>query len=112
MLSMTEAKAIKAAGLDEEPLVVVRLTRSWWGDKSGFHEKTSLRFLKRKCRGFNWVKEEVSAIGDEEFVQGIQNLSQCNEGIYELRYFGLSYDYETDSYEADGYTLVPFTEEA
>ncbi len=94
-----------------DPTVVVRLTKSRWGDKNGLHMKTSIRFLRRKCRGFNYMEEEAQAIGCEDFIDGIQNLETVPEGIYELQYDGMTRDYETGYYEADGYKLVPYKEE-
>lgn len=109
----TEAELPRVFDIEpvSEPVIVVRLTKSRWGDKNGMHSKTSIRFLKRKCQGYNYMEDEASDIGYDEFVGAISNLETVPEGIYELKYDGVSRDWETGYYEADGYKLVPYKEE-
>jgi len=66
------------------PLVFVRLTTSYWYDHSGINIKQTLRFLKRKCEGHNFIEEDCSMIGAAEVVPRIINLGECKDGVYQV----------------------------
>lgn len=63
-------------------LVVVRLKRSYWSDDKCLHLRTDLNFLKRKCKGENWLVKEALNIGPEEVIPLIKNLAECKDGVY------------------------------
>jgi hypothetical protein len=67
---------------EPRPVVVVRLTTSYWHDRNGMHWKQSLRFLKRKCVGYNVIYEDCQNIGANEVIPRIENLSECDDGLY------------------------------
>jgi hypothetical protein len=90
--------------------VVVRLTTSYYFDKNGLYERRSLKFLKRKCRNFNFVKEDASCMGAKDLITGIINLSECEDGIYEIITCNESRDWETGVIDYYEYQLIPFNE--
>ena len=63
---------------------IVRLTTSCWHNGDGLHINRTLRFLKRKCQGYNILYEDCQMIGADEVVNHITNLDECGDGIYEV----------------------------
>jgi len=94
-----------------ENLVVVRVTTSYWSDKSGLHQKKSVIPIKRKCRGYNTLMEDASDIGVEEVVTRILNLDSVDDGVYEVILFNMFRDPESGYVEGYDYKLVPYKEE-
>ena len=91
--------------------VVVRLTTSSWTSKEGIHTTQSLRFLKRKCIGHNFVDEDAR-VGEAGDVMGrIINLHQCCDGLYDVVICNQSTDYETGYVDDYDYKLIPYTED-
>lgn len=91
-----------------EPEVVVRLVRSYWKDKSGLHMKTSLKYLKRKCKGFNFIEDDAYQVGAEDVVHVITNLETSPDGIYRLITCNECRDWESGYIESWDYELVPY----
>ena len=87
---------------------VVKLSTSAWSDKRGIHIRKSLTYLRRKCVGFNVLEEDAGAIGIEELVNGIVNLDDCSDGIYEVCVTDVSHDYETGYIDSYNLKLIPF----
>jgi hypothetical protein len=69
---------------EPRPQVFVRLTTTSWHDNNGIYVKQSLRFLRRKCVGFNVMEEDCSAIGADQVVARIENLHECDDGVYQI----------------------------
>ena len=70
--------------LEQENRCVVKISTSYWHDKNGIYSKKSLRFLRRKCKGHNWISEDASMIGADEIFPRIVNLNDCEDGIYDV----------------------------
>lgn len=104
-------------GLDLIPIdkiidsrVVVRVKTSTWDDKYGLHTKKSLLFLKRKCDGINFLKEDCSSIDAEHVMSHIENLDDCSDGIYEVIMCNVSHDFESGHVDNWDYRLIPYKE--
>ncbi len=95
----------------EQPIVIVRLKTSYWSDKRGMHQKKSITFLQRKCKGYNFVEEDISNVGAEDVISQIINLNECNDGNYIITTVNEKRDWETGYVEEWEYKLVEFTEE-
>lgn len=91
--------------------VIVRLVTSSWTSREGIHTTQSLRYLKRKCIGHNFVEEDASIISAGDVMTRIINLHKCVDGIYEVVICNEFRDYETGNVEDYDYKLVPYTEE-
>lgn len=63
---------------------VVRLSTSCWHNGNEVNIKRTLRYLKRKCKGFNLLDEDCRNIGAKEVVESITNLDDCEDGVYEI----------------------------
>jgi len=89
-------------------MCVVRLTTSVWHDKNGVHIDKTLRFLKRKCVGYNILYEDCCMAGAADVVKNITNLNECKDGVYQVVTCNESSDWETphilDDYD---YKLIP-----
>lgn len=86
--------------------VVVRVRTSCWHDRNGFYEKRSFIYLKRKCKGFNWVENDL----DEEVIARISSMNQVEDGIYSIVPINQSRDWETGMIDDYDYELIPYTE--
>lgn len=92
----------------EKALAVVRLRTSTWSDRKGVHIRRSLTYLRKLCRGFNVLEEDVSNLGAEDAVGQITNLEECPDGIYEVRVCNQSTDWETGYVDGYDLKLIPF----
>ena len=79
-----ELLCLPVESTEPHPVVVVRLTTSYWHDRNGVHWKQSLRWLKRKSVGFNVMHEDCTMIGANEVIPRIVNLHECDDGIYQI----------------------------
>ena len=96
---------------EEKCKCIVRLITSHWHDPDGIYEKKSLKFLKRKCNGFNIISEDAGYVGASEVVKRITNLDICEDGIYEVVICNEFSAWETPHIVEDyDYKLVPFAE--
>lgn len=94
------------------PVVVVRITTSYWYDGNGLYSKKTIRFQRRKCSGgFNLLHEDCQMIGADEVIPRITNLNECEDGLYIVKTCNESSDWETphiiDDYD---YILIPYEE--
>lgn len=89
--------------------IVVRLRRSYWHDNDGAYQRTSLRYLKRHTMGFNVFDDDCSMVGAEDVLRKIVNLHKCKDGVYILKTYNSSIDWETGYVEHWDYILTPFT---
>jgi len=104
---MIELKAYEESTPPENSCVV-KLKTSTWNDSRGLHIKKSITYLRRKCVGFNFLEEEVSAIGPEEAARSIINLDECKDGIYEVVICNETHDWESGIVDGWSLKLVPF----
>ena len=92
---------------------VVRLTTSSWGDSKGLHIKRDLTFLKKKCKGFNILEEDIGMIGAPDVVKQITNLDECEDGVYQVITCNEWASWETPNIIEDyDYKLIPYNEPA
>jgi hypothetical protein len=96
---------------EEKSHTVVRLTTTMWHDNGGVYTKQTFRFLKRKCNGYNIIKEDCDMAGAKEVIPRIINLSECKDGLYEIVICNERGDWETPHILDDwDYKLIPFEE--
>lgn len=94
---------------EERSKVVVRLSTSSWYDHDGMHIKKTLRYLKRQCKGFNFIHEDCCMIGSSEVFPRIINLDECKDGIYEVITCNERSSWETPHIIEDyDYKLIPY----
>jgi len=90
-------------------LCVVRLTTSAWNDGSGIHIKKTIRYLRRKCSGYNILDEDCSNAGTDCVVKKIVNLDECEDGVYKVVTCNEWSAWETPHIIEDyDYKLIPF----
>lgn len=87
--------------------LIFRLSRSAWPSKGGIQIKTSLTLLKKKSAGFNLFEEDISQTTAMDVADRITNLSQCEDGVYQLVMCNQRRDYETGNIEEWDYKLLP-----
>lgn len=92
----------------EEPRCVVKVETSKYFDKNGFVFKKQVRQLKRKSHQLNIHSDVLIEIEDIDL---IINLHDVPDGVYELTWVNVSYDYETGYADDWEYELVPYNEE-
>lgn len=93
----------------EPSQVVVRLATSMWHDSDGLHIKKTLRYLKRQCKGFNFIHEDCSMIGASEVFPRITNFDECKDGLYQLITCNEFAAWETPHIVEDyDYKLIPY----
>ena len=87
---------------------VVKLTTTHWKDANGVYTKKSLKYLKRKCVGFNIIDEDATNGGPEFIFPKIVNLHECQDGVYEVITCNEFSCWETPSIIEDyDYKLIP-----
>lgn len=91
-------------------LEVIRLTTSYWADRSAIHVKRTIRILRRKSSEHTLLDEEVSMIGADLAIPKIVNLHECEDGIYEVQTCNESRDYDTGHIDDYDFKLVPHIE--
>lgn len=98
----------KGHQVSDEPIhLIFRLSRSAWPSKGGIQIKTSLTLLKKKSAGFNLFEEDISQTTAMDVADRITNLSQCEDGVYQLVMCNQRRDYETGNIEEWDYKLLP-----
>lgn len=96
----------------EKSRCVVRLTTSCWYNGDGLHINRTLRFLKRKCGGYNILYEDCQMIGADEVISHITNLDECKDGVYEVVTCNEWGAWETPHIIEDyDYKLIPLNEQ-
>ena len=87
---------------EPENRCVVRLKTEYWSNKKGIYTKRSILFMRRKSIGFNVLEEECNHVAAEDSLSNINNLNECEDGLYEAVACNFSRDYESgiiDGYE-------------
>jgi len=108
---MTMFNVLEREDKPDQSLCVVRLVTTVWIDARGVHQKRSLNFLKRKCKGYNILIEDCQMVGASEIVPRIINLNDVVDGIYQVVTCNEIEDRETGSVEQYDYKLVLFEDE-
>lgn len=104
-LNMLDELMDKCEATDNS-ICTVRLKTSYWSDSNGVYTKKSLTYLRRKSQGYNLLKEEVSAVGAEDAVKIIENLYDCEDGIYEVVVCNERRDWEAGYIDQYDFKLV------
>jgi len=92
----------------KENQTVVRVETTYWHDASGAYSKKSLKVLKRKSFGYNYLLEECSVSGTYDCFIKITNLDTVPDGIYEVVICDKHRDWETGYVDDWNLKLVPF----
>lgn len=93
---------------EPENICIVRVTTDYWSDSKGLYSKKSIKFLKRKCKGWNILQEDCSAIGADEVFLRIENLYDVEDGVYEVITTNAQRDWESGYIEDYDYCLVKY----
>lgn len=96
---------------EDDPVVVVRLKSTQYQSKRGMESRRTLNFLKRKCRGFNFLQNDVVEVGAEDVMRAITNLNTSDDGVYRVVICNEHRDWETGLIEDWEYKLIPYEEE-
>lgn len=109
MLGQICAKDIKDVAQDYEEQTVVRVTTTCWADKNGYSCKKQIRFMRRKCTGFNLLSQEIEIVSNENLATLISNLNEVEDGLYDVSVIG--YDTGSDGEQYDfQFELTPYSE--
>lgn len=87
---------------------VVRLRTTVWSDRKGVYQQRSLTYLRRLCREYNVLEEDIAVIGAEDALAQVTNLEECPDGIYEVVTCNQTTDWETGYVDDYDFKLVPF----
>jgi hypothetical protein len=97
-------------GPEPRSRIVVRLTTNYYCNNQKAVIKKELRFLKRKSYGDNFFIEDCGSGGDDIVIKSIENLDECEDGIYELVTCDVSYDWETGYADGWNWKLIEYKE--
>jgi hypothetical protein len=87
--------------------VIVSIKTSSWSDDNGLYQKKSIKFLKKQCKGHNFVLEDVSQTGADLVIKNISNLDEVTDGKFKIIMANFFTDHETGYVEDWDYKLVP-----
>ena len=91
---------------------VIRLSTSYWHDRSGIHMRKNLIFQKkRSINSCDILAVQASNIGACDVFPIITNLNECEDGLYEVIRTNISYDRETGECDFYDFKLIPFKED-
>jgi hypothetical protein len=110
VLAVHENHVLVDLNVEAKPRSVVRVKTSSWSDKKGFYQKKSITYLKRKSKYHNWIEDEISNIGALQVFDGITNINEVDDGVYEVLTCNESWDWETGMLDSWEYKLVEFEE--
>lgn len=92
----------------QDNLTVVRVATSAWENNKGIHQKKSLIWVKRLCRGENALQTDVDAATCEDVISRVVNLNDCPDGLYRVVLCNISRDRETGYIDSFDYRLWPY----
>jgi hypothetical protein len=101
--------ATSPSGKEPDAILVVRVTTSYWSDRSGGHMRKKVGFMKRLSKGFNLLDEDFGNIGADEVIPRILNLHDVEDGLYVVHTANEERDWETGNVEEYDYRLYPYT---
>ena len=90
--------------------LVFRITTNQYHDDNGVYYKRSLKYLKRKCHGFNILDEDCANCSAEEVIPRIVNFHTVKDGIYTVDTVNHKYDFESGYLDDYDYKLVEYKE--
>lgn len=93
---------------DQRCIVVGRLITSFWHSNDGISSRREFRFLYRKCKNHNFLKEDADMIGADETWRRIINIDDCKDGIYQVVTCNESRDWETGIIDDYDFKLIPY----
>lgn len=64
--------------------------------------------MRKHCYGLNLLEEELGSVGPIDTLERIANIGTCDDGLYEVKAYNESYDYETGYIDNYDLRLVPF----
>jgi len=91
---------------EEKAVCIVRLTTTAWSDKRGVHLKKSLSYLKRRCTGNHFLKEDCDNVGEDDVMTRITNIHHVPDGIYLVKLIDVKLDRESGYAEDWDYELI------
>ena len=98
---------VKTADTQPQDKCVIRLKTTYWSDAKALHVKKSLTYLKRQCKNYNILKEDVSMEGADTVIERITNLTEVKDGVYEVITCNISRDWEGGYIDDYDFKLVP-----
>lgn len=90
---------------------VVSVRTSTWSDSNGIYRTKSIKYLKRKSKGFNFVDEDIRQTGEDLVFDNIININEVKDGHYLLVMCNFFEDRETGHIEDWDYKLIPYKDE-
>lgn len=87
---------------------IVKLRTEYYRDSRSAYVKKVLTTLKRKSVGYDLLLEDIDNCDAEYVLQGITNLYDIPDGIYELQTTNLSKDWETGTVQDWDYILKEY----
>lgn len=93
---------------DQIHRTIVRLKTEYYRDSRSAYVKKVLTTLKRKSSGYDLLLEDIDNFDAEYVLQGITNLYDVSDGIYELQTTNHSRDWETDTIQDWDYILKEY----
>jgi hypothetical protein len=81
-----------------------------WSDKTGLYVKRNIVFLRRKCKGNNFLEEDLDEVGVYEVLPRIVNLQEVDDGIYCVETCNERKDWLDGHVNDYDYKLVPYWE--
>jgi hypothetical protein len=95
---------------EPQSMTVVRLSTSVYSTNGKLVIKKELMPLKRKSYGYNHISDSISDCGAEETYRQIINISDADDGIYEVVVCNERRAWESGNVEEWDYRLVPYEE--
>ena len=92
----------------DECLSIVRLKTSWWNDKRGLHSRKDITPMKSLSKGYQILEEDAKNIGASQVAERIENLGECEDGLYTVITCNESHDWETGYVDDYDYRLIPY----
>lgn len=89
---------------------VVKLKTEYYRDSRSAYVKKVLSTLKRKSVGYDLLLEDIDNCDAEYVLQGITNLYDVPDGIYELQTTNHSKDWETATVQDWDYILKEYND--
>lgn len=92
---------------DPPSVLVVRLATSCYHDGRGITQKRTLRFLRRRSTGHNFLEEDAGILGADEVLSRVVDLPSCKDGTYVVKFCNVRRDYESGDLIDYDYKLIP-----
>ena len=93
---------------EQKHRTIVKLRTEYYKDSRSAYIKKVLTTLKRKSVGYDLLLEDIDNCDAEYVLQGITNLYNVPDGIYELQAINYSKDFETGTIQDWEYILKEY----